>query len=405
MVVFVLLVSACGRKLPPPILLQLGPGVELGALPDEAANFGGEPFTFTATMTSGSGVTSWSWNFGGGATPDTATGSGNSSSVPVILTPNDAAQTYNGSFTAADANGTTTKTFEYSVGPTQNMAPTLSLAYAAGVITATGADADGDDLTFTFTVTSGDVMINPASVGPTSTYVQEATLSAAAFGDFAFTVEVTVDDGVGGTATETISDTYSVPPPGHNVIWMTVDRSTVAVGEDVLMTVWAVDLEDPLMYLDSAMIEYDGFGVGAATLTNDTFNLGGPGGEEAEPDGFWELIPGGYSLVAGGIPLFGPYDAAYFVGGTAVPAGRKYIAVNVAPTFIGVTPTAAPAGSTGPIFNILFTAETAGTHEFHFVHEYSQSAAGAIIAGTLYRSDETNKRTFDDSQSLDIIVE
>jgi len=403
----VLLVSACGRKLPAPLGIQLGPGVSLGTMPDAASNFGGEAFTFTATMTSGTGVTSWSWDFGGGAIPNTATGSGNSSSVNVTLVNPSltADESYSGSFTATDVNGSTTKTFEYTVGPTQNRAPTVTLTYADGVLTATAADEDGDELTFTFTVDSGDVTVTPATIGPTSTYVQTATVAAAGFEDVDFTITVTVDDGMGGTDSDSVSDTLVTPKPPDNAIWMTVDKTTVAVGDTIVLTVWAYNTANPLRYLDSAMVEYEGFGVGGATLTTDTFNLGAVGGDAGDVDGFWTLVPGGnFGLVLGGISLFGPYDADYFVDDVQVPAGRKYIAVNVSPTFTG-TPGEAPAGSTGALFNVTLTAETAGTAEFHFVHEYSQSAGGAIIAGTMYSSDENTHYSFVDDQSLEITVE
>ena|GEM_PF-1785639 len=411
MVAAVLLVSACGKKLPPPLGIQLGPGITLGALPTED-NHGGDAFAFTAQMTSGSGVTSWSWTFGGGAVPNTATGSGNTSSVDVILVnpslTDDA--DYDGSFTATDANGTTNKAFSYTVGETLNRPPEiLTFEATDGVLTVTATDPDpGDQLTFAFAVVSGDVTVSPASIGPTAVFTQTATVTASGLGTFPYTASVTVDDGKGGTDDATTDGTLEMTPPNPNMIWMTVDRSTVAVGGTVVMTVWAYNTANALRYLDSAMIEFDGFIVDTdnGKFNDATFNVGAVGGNWNAKDGIWaSMTTGTFSDLPPATGLFGPYDATYFVEGVQVPAGRRYFAPNLSPTFVGETPSVIAAGATGALFNVILTAETAGTHEFHFVHEYTQTAGGAVLAGTMYSSDENTHYSFDDSQSLTITVE
>lgn len=391
--------SACGNKLPPPYGLNLGPGIQLGAVPT-AQNHAGESFTFTATIT-GAAPFSWSWNFGGGAEPNTASGttstSGGTASVTVILVNPSLTEdkSYTGSITATDSAGrSTTRSFDFVVGKTLNRPPTITdISFSGNTLTVTASDPDGDPLTYTATIVSGNVTIS--GTGPTF------TVSATGFGDFPFTVSVTVSDGKGGEDTEEASFVLSLPTPPDNAIWMVLDKTTVSVGDTINVEVWGYNLTNAFKQV-SVHIQWDN----NIDMVAGSFDVGVPGGDWAI-DGIWDLLENEGGLLPGGAleQFIGPFNVDYTVGGQSF-TNKRYMQAGIAPfpAQEGVDITPIPAGSTGVIFNFQFEAKSAGTATIKFIRTKDKEGGGTEDV-TWYGLSASQANFFDDSQEVTVTVQ
>jgi cytochrome c len=164
----------------------------------------GTPVTFSATGSDADGDTlSYAWDFGDG---DTSTAQNPTYTYP-------APSNYQAVVTVSDnKGGTATATVNVTVTaatPNQNptviagRTPTGTVTTGTAIsFTATGSDPDGDTLTYAWDF--GDTGTS-ASQNPTHTYATAGTFSA----------KVTVSDGHGGTASDTLSVTVtggSCPP-------------------------------------------------------------------------------------------------------------------------------------------------------------------------------------------------
>ncbi len=359
----VLFTSACGKKVSGPVGVLLGPSIgEITTNP--ATFFGNDTVTFTATI-NGSGTITWTWDFDGGATPQTVSGSGSSASATVVVINNSQTEdaTYEGTLTATDQFGTRTKTFTFTVGPLQNQAPVIeSVTYADGVITVTASDPDGDPLTYEFTVTSGNVELTVSD--------NTAIVSAPGLGTFDFTVEVTVSDGRGGTATDSVSGQISNVPPQDNAIWMVAEPASASVGDTITIKVFGWNLANELRYLNTVHVAFSG----NLEYVANSFDVGVPGGNW-DIDGFWSLLGGVGGLAPGDQFefLFGPYpkSQADYANDPAWADYDYFIEVNISPlpAVPGQDPTPAPAGSSDALFNFQVTATSAGTAKLRFYHD------------------------------------
>ncbi len=389
--------SACGNKLPGPGEIRLGPSITLGALPT-ADNHDGDSFTFTATIT-GSGTISWSWSFGGGAVPDTASGSGGGDISVTVTLFNDSLTddaTYNGSITASDQFGERTVDFTYVVGERLNQPPVIeSATYSAGTITVVASDPDGDPLTYTYEVTSGDVVVTESGATATVTVAPDVAFP---FGDFPFTVRVSVTDGKGGEDSADVTDTLSVATPPDNAIWMVFDRTSANVGDTIGVTVWGINLANEFRYLNSVHIQFDN-NLGYVT---GSFDPGDPGGGWSTLDGIWALLSGVGILLPSSDGLFGPYPVTYTEDGTSF-TNRSYIEANISPTpeTAGVDPTPAPAGSTAALFYFEFTADSSGEALVRFVVNRDDQATPV----TKYGLTGDGEYLFDASQEVTITIQ
>jgi len=282
--------------------------------------------------------------------------------------------------------------------PSVNRPPVIeSVSFVGDTITVIATDPDGDALSYCYIVLSGEVVVSPQGDG------SSALAATLLDGEVACGVKVIVSDGRGGEDSATVRGVASAKPQ-QNSILMLFDRVSVGVHEPVTITVYAYELAEPLMYLNSAMIELNGFAVDTADGKFDVnaMNLGALGGAVGFPDGLWaDIADADYALFAGCLGLFGPHDASYFVDGEQVPAGRKFLGVNVSPVF---ATGAIPAGSSGPLFNFTLVAESSGIATFKFVREYRQVYDGALLAGTLYSSTEYESHTFFDQQMVAVEV-
>lgn len=283
--------------------------------------------------------------------------------------------------------------------PSGNRPPVIeSVSFVGDTILVIASDPDGDPLSYYYIVLSGEVIVSPT--GDSSSALVTTLLDD----EVACEIKVIVSDRRGGEDSATVSGTIAGHPPG-NSIWMLPDKGSVSIGEPVTVTVYAYEIADPLLYLDSAMIEFNGFLADTldGKFNTETMNLGAVGGAVDEPDGIWTGIPdANYGLFVGAMSLYGLWDASYLVNGERVPEGRQYLAVNVSPLF---TTTPIPAGSSGALFNFTMIAQTAGIATFKFVREYSRNRDGSpVIAGTLYSSTESEHHTFSDQQVATIEV-
>ncbi len=127
-----------------------------------------------------------------------------------------------------------------------------------------------------------------------------------------------------------------------NMIILMPARIQADVGDIVGVTVYAWDIAFPLAYLDGCEFTYS-----AELLpVGDSENLGAPGGEQDDKDGFWTAMP---DNVLWGVMM------------------APNISANV--SSIGFPPTGVPAGTSGALFNLQFTAEYVGTASLQFEHE------------------------------------
>jgi len=126
-----------------------------------------------------------------------------------------------------------------------------------------------------------------------------------------------------------------------NMIILMPSRTEAVVGDIIGVAVYAWDIAFPLGYLDSCEFAY----TSGITPVEDSDNLGAPGGEQNAKDGFWTIMPDNVMWLLVDSPS---------------------VVVGVTP--LGFPPIGVPAGTSGALFNLQFTAESAGTASLQFVH-------------------------------------
>lgn len=349
LLVLSLLVSACcgGSKLSGWNPVQLGPRIT-GVTAPTAANNAGTNFTF-AVQTTGPALVAWAWDFDGGALPATA----NTATPTVVLvnpsTTSDA--TYNGSVTVTDADGRSdTFDFTYVVGRTLNQSPVFVglPASISGNFSFSIDDADGDPVTITLALTSGSgVTIDPMVINATSANYGPFNINVANTGvaDAAITIGITLDDGVNPDVVGSVSGTIAGIALPVNSIVIVPAATSVNAGDTFMVTVYAGNLDFALGYLNS--VDFT-FGANCAPDTA-SFNVGAAGGAMDFKDGFWDGVPDA---------LFPPATALFFL----TPG---HVQANI--SLLGSPPTGKAAGSSGALFNVMFTANSAGVCNLDFV--------------------------------------
>ncbi len=340
------LVSACGSKLRGWDVVQLGPRIS-GVTAPTAANNAGTNFTF-AVQTTGPAVVSWEWSFGGGATPNAAT---TATPTVVLVNPSTTADaSYSGSITVRDAdNRSDTYDFTYVVGRTLNQSPVFVglPASITGNFSFSIDDADDDPVTITLALTSGSgVTIAPMSINATSANYGPFNITVTNNGveDAAITIGLTLNDGVNADVTDSVSGTIpGIALPTDSIV--VVAPPSVNVGDTFMVTVYAGSLASALGYLNTVDIAY------SSNIAPDTasWNLGSAGGAFDAKDGYWAIVTDA---------LLPPPTSLFFM----TPG---HVQVNV--SLLGSPPTGAPAGHSGALFNLMFTANSAGAATLDFV--------------------------------------
>lgn len=341
-----LLVSACGSKLRGWDIIQLGPRIA-GVTAPTAANHAGENFTFAVQVT-GPAVVAWAWDFDGGATPSTAT-----TATPTVVLVNPSTTddaTYNGSVTVTDADGRSdTFDFTFVVGRTLNQSPVFVGLPASidGNFSFSIDDPDGDPVTITLALTSGaGVTIDPMSINATAPYgTYNINVSNNGVEDAAITIGITLNDGVNPDVVDDVSGTIAGIALPVNSIVIVPSAATVNAGDTFMVTVYGGNLDFALGYLNS--VDFT-FGANVAP-DSSSFNVGAAGGAMDFKDGFWADVPDA---------LFPPATALFFL----TPG---HVQANI--SLLGSPPTGAPAGTSGALFNVMFTANTAGVCNLDFV--------------------------------------
>jgi hypothetical protein len=341
------ILMGCSHKLPGDWVVQLGPRIS-GVTAPTAANNAGTNFTF-AVQTTGPTVVAWSWDFGGGATPDTSTVAAPNVVLVNPSTTTDA--TYNGSVTVTDAdNRSDTFDFTYVVGRTLNVSPTFVglPASISGNFSFSVDDVDLDPVAITLAVTAGaGVTVDPTSIAATSANYGpfNITVTSGNVADTDVTITITLNDGVNPDVVGTVSGTIPGIVLPTNSIVAVPSATSVNAGDTIVLTVYAGNLDFALGYLNSVDIAY------SANVAPDTatWNLGAAGGAFDFKDGFWADVPD---------TLLPPPTALFFM-----TAG--HVQVNV--SLLGSPPTGSAVGASGALFNVAFTANTAGSATFDFV--------------------------------------
>jgi len=340
-------VVACGSKLPGAWVVQLGPRIS-GVTAPTAANHDGDTFVFGVTV-SGPAVVAWSWNFGGGADPNTSTAG--SPSVTLVNPSTTEDVTYHGTVTVTDADGRSdTFEFDFVVGRRLNSAPVFVTVPAAitGNFSFSINDEDGDPVAITLAVTSGTgVTIAPTSIAATSANYGpfDVTVTSGNVENTDIVITITLNDGVNADVVTTVGGTIPGITLPQNSIVIVPSATTVNAGDTFLVTVYGGNLDFALGYLNTVDIAY------SANVAPDTasWNLGAAGNAFDFKDGFWASVTDA---------LLPPPTSLFFM----TPG---HVQVNV--SLLGSPPTGAAAGTSGALFNVMFTANTAGAGTFDFV--------------------------------------
>lgn len=384
------LLVACGSRLPGPRTIILGPRVTSVTTPTDLN--AGDSWTFVATVT-GSPVTGWNWNFDGGATPNTST----AMSPTVVLvnpsTTDDA--TYNASVTVVDADARSyTYNFTFTVGETLNQAPVFVglPASITGDFTFSINDLDGDDVAIALTLVSGNVAVSPLTIAATSANYGPFNISVSNMGveDEVVSIDISLDDGINDPVVDNVGGTVAGVDLDPDGIYILAPAS-VNVGDTFTVTVYASAVPNELLQLSSIMFNYGGDDATRADYANwpltvdpDSWDLGAVNDAGVAPswtkDGsFWEAYTPPVFVI--GARLFSWDD--YNPDPALVDTPWANISVNVS---TGAVAGGAPIGSSGPLFNINFTANAVGPVDLTFVEAdtYYADSGGTEHGFTIY---------------------
>ncbi len=349
--------SACGGNDSSPSrwpwAVRVGPSIVSVDVPSGDVH-GFSLFTFSAE-TSGSPVVSWDWDFGGGANP-------NESSVPrppVILLNYSMTRCafYTCTLTVTDADGNADMVqVEYQVGPGYDldpwfeMEPTFYWGNPATVIFSVSDWGIGNEVVVTIEVIEGEgITVEPTTMTvPLDSGPYEVTVTNHMLWDVYATIRITLDNGYYQTRGEATGIVYGFhPQPGSIVIQP--NAATVGLGETVLIEVSVYDILYPVAYFDGIEL-LPCEGMRYRTLSWD---LGSPGGVTWEEDGtFWDAFSDS---------IFVPNDVLFWLNGR--------LGWSISPR--GPNPIGAPAGTSGPLFNMEFKAVEPGMWRIDFVPEHT----------------------------------
>jgi hypothetical protein len=343
---------------------------------------GGEDATWTANWVGGTGPYSISWNWGGGANPNTAAaagiaGSTNSQTVTMVNPSLTDSANYNVTVTVTDSQGLGVPvTVAYTVGPTLNTAPTItSTSFNNGTLTVTVADVDNNDVTVTIVTPAGVTAVSLSDV--VSGGNGDATFSLSAddiFGGASGDVQITADDGQGGTDTATQAVSFAgitlepdtliaVPLQGSAGTAAATNNQNQITSGDIVRVVVATGVPaNPFQFLNGVGVTVPGGVQGGlndqyditqgAVYAANTFNAGAVGGDAGAVDGFWTtMAPGGGFLL--------PPDN--FIKPTDIGGGLIRIDFNLTPIGGSDVTTA-----DGELFNFGMAFGIAGSYELGF---------------------------------------
>lgn len=276
-----------------------GPQVTIGAGPTAATHNAGQNFTWTANWVGGTAPYSVSWNFGADFNPATAavaSTAGTSDSQTVLMT-NNAGATGNVSITVTDAQSLPgTDTAAYAYGVLLNQSPTLTVTAGNGTtsITVQADDPDGDSVTITPTAPAGFTTGAAQTVASGAT----ATFNFSASDIFAGgtgTADFSGDDGNGGTATASATVTSPALVLVADTLYAIPLQSAGGTADVVTIVVATGIPANPFQFNNGTRVTAPtGF-----TYESNTFNIGLPGGDAGDVDGFWtNMAPGGGFLLA-----------------------------------------------------------------------------------------------------------
>jgi hypothetical protein len=351
------LVSSCdtlniGNGQPQRLAISLSAPVGTGA--DAPGLFGQQTATFSAAIIGVNGPFNISWNFGGAATNTTSTlAAAGTSTVSVTFVDLAADTDFTATATVTDSAGVTqSDSVTFTVGPTQNLPPSIdSASFAGGTITVTGSDPDaGDTLTYTAALDSGDVTVGGAT---------NASNAGAEFGvspndilaGANFTVTVTVTDAAGATDTAEVSGSFDAFPLAADTLYAIATQSSASAGGNVRIAIATGDTANSFQYLNGCGVVCENDATYAAT----TFDVGvidsTPDVGSANPiDGVWADMGATSFLLA-------PDN---FITGTDLGDGTSRTDFNVTP--LGGSDITA----NGLLFNFEYTFASAGTYTLGF---------------------------------------
>jgi hypothetical protein len=339
-------------KLPPQVTVQapVGPLVA------------GQTLHWSATISGGTAPYRLSWDFGGGGNPNTLTEAGQGSgeaTASVIGIAGD----WQGGLTVTDAEAlSVTVPVSFHVGV--NHAPVVdSAVFDPNTqqlhIAASDPDA-GDTLTVTLTAPPGVQLDPPTHAGPAPlSFDCNVFMSMLGAGG---TVEVAVSDGV-NSATFPGGVRVGMVMAAADSLFAIPVTQTVTAGEPVRLVIATTVPANPIEYVNGIglTVEDD------AEVVTGSFNIGSPGGETYDPDGFWSAMqPTGF--------VFQPMEPLVPV---KLGSGLARFDFNITP--LGGQETTV---SSGALFSIQLKFSKPGVKHFGFVRSdtvkrtYYSDAAG-----------------------------
>jgi hypothetical protein len=234
------------------------------------------------------------------------------------------------------------------VGMTLNANPVIdSMVVAGGMLTVNVSDPDGDAVTVSVDGYTGITPDAMSAAGPAAVFNFSVDDMLAGGNS---TVDVTADDGNGGTATDTSGAIVFDPfAPAADTLYAIPMATAAAVGDPVTILVYT-GATGPFQFLLNVglVIPSDG------AYVSETFNVGDIGGATADADGVWADITSAFIL--------GP-DALIMPGANpedSLGTDNRFD-FNVSPLF-GTD----QASVEGALFNAQFTFSAAGTKTITF---------------------------------------
>lgn len=276
-----------------------GAQVTIVAGPTATANYAGEDFTWTASWVGGTAPFSVSWSFGEDFDPGfaaVASSSGSSDSQTVVLK-NPEGSMGHVSCTVTDVQGLpSTDSEDYSYGPKQNQLPVLTVVSGDGTtsITIRPDDADGDSVQIVPTAPSGFTGSGAQTVASGSEATFDFVAADILWGGTG-TAFFDGNDGFGLAAQIAVTVTQDPIILAPDTLYAIPLQGTASFGDTVTIIVATGIPANPFQFLNGCRVTAP---VGFEYATN-TFNVGLPGGNAGDVDGFWTAMnPGSGFLLA-----------------------------------------------------------------------------------------------------------